>query len=214
MCDCLRKVLCQIFNQWKYFVERDVVLEQLPLRQFVSAIKEKNCNKQCTLVLTNSAEYGVVAQSDFFDRKIAQDRNIDKYTVVKKGDFIYNPRISKTAPAGPIKRSKIDEGVVSPLYTVFRINNGQISGEYLRWYFESGEWIPYAKSVANYGARFDRMNISNQDFFDMPIPIPEKETQDRICNFLNVLQKKVTLQEEKVITLQKVKQAFMQQMFV
>ncbi len=56
------------------------------------------------------------------DKDIAIQGNLAGYFVVEKNDFIYNPRCSVSAPVGPISKNKIGQGVMSPLYTVFRFN--------------------------------------------------------------------------------------------
>ena len=85
---------------------------------------EKNLNNLYTETFTNSAQFGVVSQRDFFDKDISNVSSIKGYYVVKENDFIYNPRISNYAPVGPIKRNKLGRiGVVSPLYFVFRAHD-------------------------------------------------------------------------------------------
>ena len=54
-------------------------------------------------MLTNSAEFGIIPQRDFFDKSIANLKNLNSYYVVQPNDFVYNPRISNKAPVGPIK---------------------------------------------------------------------------------------------------------------
>ena len=49
-------------------------------------------------VITNSAEYGLIPQRDFFDKDIAVDGNTANYYVIEEGDFVYNPRKSNSAP--------------------------------------------------------------------------------------------------------------------
>jgi type I restriction enzyme S subunit len=53
-------------------------------------------------------------------KEIVTESNLTGYYVVRTGDFVYNPRISSTAPVGPIKMNELTQGVMSPLYTVFR----------------------------------------------------------------------------------------------
>ena len=86
------------------------------------ADKMSNKNKDDTIkkVLTNSAKHGIVNQRDYFDKDIANENNLTNYSIVDKDDFVYNPRISESAPVGPIKRNHIGQGIMSPLYTVFR----------------------------------------------------------------------------------------------
>ena len=68
-------------------------------------ISEKNTRKNqdivCNEVFTNSAEFGIMSQRDFFDKDIAVDGNTNNYFKIQKGCFVYNPRKSNTAPYGP-----------------------------------------------------------------------------------------------------------------
>lgn len=183
-----------------------------PLKQIAVKSKEKNNKLEITNVLTNSAEFGIVSQKEYFERDIAQKRSIGNYYIVHNGDFVYNPRISSLAPAGPINISRNEIGIVSPLYTVFRITSNDVLPEYLDLFFESGKWIPYAESVANYGARFDRMNISSEDFFNMPIPLPAMDEQRKIIRFFELLEEKICLSNKILRSLKELKRALLSEM--
>jgi len=61
-------------------------------------ITTKKTDLKYKITLTNSAEYGIINQLDFFDHDISNGDNIRGYFVVEPDDFIYNPRISVTAP--------------------------------------------------------------------------------------------------------------------
>ena len=75
-------------------------------------------------------------------------------------------------------------GILSPLYLIFKIISTGINREYLRQYFKSTTWFKYMKSVANYGARHDRMSITDEDFFNMPINIPNLANKPPLLMFL------------------------------
>lgn len=171
----------------------------------------KNKDMAIKLVLTNSATKGVVKQEDFFDREIVSDTNLDSYFIISKDDFVYNPRISVTAPVGPIKRNKLETGVMSPLYTIFRFNKANLS--FLESYFQTSHWHKYMKSVANSGARFDRMNITDEDFFNLPIPFPCPNEQAKIADFLTTLDTRINQQEKQCQLLEQYKKGIMQQIF-
>ena len=83
-----------------------------PLSQLATRTKQKNRDEQITRVLTNSAEFGVMDQRDFFDKDIATQGKLESYFVVELGSYVYNPRISATAPVGPISKNKIGTGAV------------------------------------------------------------------------------------------------------
>jgi type I restriction enzyme S subunit len=135
---------------------------------------------------TNSAELGVVEQKDFFDHDVASKVNLANYYVVAKNDFVYNPRISTSAPVGPISRNKMDKyGLMSPLYTVFRPVS--IVPLYLEQYFKSSHWYRFMKLNGNTGARSDRFAIKDTVFFEMPIPLPNTAEQLKIGRILELV---------------------------
>ena len=79
-------------------------------------VTEKNTSLSENETFTNSAEFGIISQRDFFDHDITNEDNIGNYYIVRPNDFIYNPRISVTAPVGPINRNKLGRnGVRAPL---------------------------------------------------------------------------------------------------
>ena len=172
----------------------------------------KNKDESISEVLTNSAIQGIIKQSDYFEKDIVTEANLKGYYVIELGDFVYNPRISSKAPVGPIKRNKQCLGVMSPLYTVFTISSGNLT--YLEYFFESSVWHDYIKSVSNSGARHDRMNIKNQDFFDMPILYPCLEEQTKIANFLSTIDQKIDNVAAQIDQAQVWKKGLLQQMFV
>lgn len=81
--------------------------KQRKLRQVSEKVTQKNGDMQYIETFTNSAEYGIISQRDFFDRDISNIKNIDNYYVVENDTFVYNPRISTSAPVGPINRNKL-----------------------------------------------------------------------------------------------------------
>ena len=92
--------------------------ERKKLGDVAEKVIQKNNNNAFKNVLTNSAEYGIISQRDFFERNIANKNNISTYYIVQNDDFVYNPRISNLAPYGPINRNKTGyTGIISPLYT-------------------------------------------------------------------------------------------------
>lgn len=182
------------------------------LKNISNKVTQKNRDKNINIVLSNSAIDGVVLQGDYFNKDIANKDSIDGYYVVKYGDFIYNPRISKSAPAGPINRNCICDGVVSPLYTVFQINK-LIYIDYVEHFFKSTLWFKYMFGCANYGARHDRMSLTNEDFFNLPIAHPPRKEQEKIAEILMTWDEAITKQTELIVQKQLFKKGLMQQIF-
>ena len=186
--------------------------EQRKLSDIVEKVTEKNAGLQYIETFTNSAEFGIISQRDFFDHDISKIGSLDGYYVVHNEDFVYNPRISVTAPVGPINRNKLGRtGVMSPLYTVFRPHD--IDTTYLEHFFKSGYWHSFMNFNGDSGARSDRFSIKDSVFFEMPIPTPDIEEQKKIGEFLTQLDTLITLHQRKYEKLANIKKSMLDKMF-
>ncbi|MCD8290056.1 MAG: restriction endonuclease subunit S [Prevotella sp.] len=191
--------------------------KNVPLHDISYKIRDKNIKREYSVVLTNSAELGVIDQRDFFDRNIANENNISAYYLVEQNDYVYNPRISTTAPVGPINRNKLGYvGVMSPLYYVFRLRNiDSMDFQYLDYFFKSSAWHSFMIENGNSGARSDRFSISDTIFSEMPISCPtEIDEQRKIGSFFTTLDNLINKLEQKLEKQRNIKQALLQKMFV
>ena len=164
-----------------------------------------------TSIEKTNVNYQLYGNEYLTPEEIAVKDNTDNYHIVDLDDFVYNPRISTSAPVGPISRNKIGRGIMSPLYSVFRFKSENI--DYLEHYFSTTNWHKYLKSVANYGARFDRMAISTEDFYSMPILCPTPAEQQKIADCLSSLDEGIAAQQRKVEALKEHKKGLMQKLF-
>lgn len=187
--------------------------ENYKLGSFSEKITEKNKGFKVKNVISNSAKNGLISQRDFFEKDIANKNNIDGYYIIKNGDFVYNPRKSNEAPYGPINKYKFkDDGVVSPLYFCFRINN-KVSNEYLEEYFKSSKWYRYVHMNSDQGARHDRVSIKDSEVMNMKIKLPSLQEQEKIANFLSKVDSIIEKQEKKVEYWNSYKKGMMQKIF-
>ena len=180
--------------------------------ELTEKVTEKNLNTQYVETFTNSAEFGIISQREFFDHSISKMEKLDGYYVVRNEDFVYNPRISVTAPVGPINRNKTGRiGVMSPLYTVFRPHD--VDNTYLEHFFKSKYWHSFMNFNGDSGARSDRFSIKDNMFFQMPIPTPDMDEQKKIGKYLTNLDHLITLHQRKYDSLVNVKKAMLEKMF-
>ena len=187
--------------------------EQRKLSEITDKVTEKNVGLLYVETFTNSAEFGIISQRDFFDHDIAKLGSLDGYYIVKNEDFVYNPRISTSAPVGPINRNKLGRtGVMSPLYTVFRPHD--IDTTYLEYFFKCGYWHSFMNFNGDSGARSDRFSIKDNVFFQMPIPIPDIDEQRKIGELLTCLDHLITLHQRELEKLQNIKKSMLEKMFV
>lgn len=181
-------------NSWGYVYPEEWDLSTL--NSLCSKVQKKNKENAQLQVLTNSATKGVILQEEYFDREIVNNENTDGYYIVEAGDFMYNPRISAAAPAGPINRNNLGiSGIASPLYSIFRAKQ-TTNTNFIERYFESSFWHGYMKRVSNQGARHDRLNLLDEDFYKMPIPQPKVEEQEKITEILSCCDKVIELKEK------------------
>ena len=178
--------------------------ERKKLGDVAKRINTKNHENKINLVFSNSATQGIIFQVDYFDKNIANKSNLDGYYIVKPLNFVYNPRISAHAEVGAMSLNKTGEiGLVSPLYTVFKITDTSVDVLYIEALFSSKVWHSYIRSIANYGARDDRMSIKNEDFLTLSLKIPSIREQQKIANFLNLIDERIQTQMKIIEELEK-----------
>ncbi|MGL3935968.1 restriction endonuclease subunit S [Staphylococcus aureus] len=186
--------------------------EEKKLGEFAGKVTQKNVDKKYIETLTNSAELGIISQKDYFDKEISNIDNIKKYYVVEENDFVYNPRMSNYAPFGPVNRNKLGKkGVMSPLYTVFKIQN--IDLNFIEFYFKSSKWYRFMALNGDSGARADRFSIKDRTFMETPLHIPCMDEQIKIGQFFSKLDRQIELEEQKLELLQQQKKGYMQKIF-
>ncbi|MFD3250943.1 restriction endonuclease subunit S [Ligilactobacillus salivarius] len=187
--------------------------ERKKLGDVAEKVIQKNNNNAFKNVLTNSAEYGIISQRDFFERNIANKNNISTYYIVQNDDFVYNPRISNLAPYGPINRNKTGyTGIISPLYYVFRVLN--INTAFIEWYFKTTCWHKFMYQHGDSGARSDRFSIKDNELKKLPIKLPADDMeQEKIAKTLTSLDNTLQLHEDHLQFLHSSKSFLLQKMF-
>ena len=188
-------------------------LSNVKLSSLFKKCTQKNKDGQVTNVICNSAKNGLVPQRDFFDKDIANAENTASYYIIQKQDFVYNPRKSNEAPYGPISMYKYEEdGIVSPLYLCFRLTE-PLCANFFETYFKSCAWHRYIYLMGDSGARHDRVSIKDEVFFDMPINIPALPEQEKIAEFLSLVDERIEQQRQLVEALKRYKRGLFSLLF-
>ena len=209
-----RGVIEQIFGRRLDMGKDAEKWDIVELRDLFSKVARRNRDGKVKNVITNSAEFGLIPQRDFFDKSIAVDGNTDGYYVIRTGDFVYNPRKSTTAPFGPFNRySGTEDGIISPLYTCL-VPKGKANPDYLAWYFRSTAWHRYVYDNGSQGARHDRVNMTDDLLFGIPVLLPPIAVQERIADGLNAIDARWSSANKVLAHLEKMKRGLLQQLFV
>ena len=172
--------------------------EQRKLGDIVERITRKNTNNESDLPLTISAQYGLIDQNEFFDKRIAS-KDVSGDYLVKNGEFAYNKSTSNDAPWGAVKRlDRYKNGVVSTLYIVFSIRDSNTTdSDFLATYYDTDRWHSGIQAVAAEGARnHGLLNISASDFFNTTLKMPaDIEEQRKIGAFFKEIDNTITLHQ-------------------
>ena len=183
--------------------------------EMVERVTRKNENFESALPLTISAQYGLIDQNEFFDKRIAS-KDVSGYYLVRKGEFAYNKSTSSDAPWGAIKRlDKYESGVLSTLYIVFQIRDENIiDSDYLVTYYDTDLWHKGVQAIAAEGARnHGLLNIAPADFFKTTISMPKNiEEQRKIGAYFKHLDHLITLHQRKRTRLKAIRKSMHQQL--
>ena len=186
------------------------------MSDMVERVTRKNENRESELPLTISAQYGLIDQNEFFDKRIAS-RDVSGYYLLKKGEFAYNKSTSSDAPWGAVKRlDRYEMGVLSTLYIVFALKeNGNIDSDFLVSYYDTDCWHKGVQAIAAEGARnHGLLNITPADYFETVLTVPsDVKEQHQIGSFFAKLDTLITLHQRKYDKLTKVKKAMLEKMF-
>ena len=184
--------------------------------EVVERITRKNENLESTLPLTISAQYGLINQNEFFDKRIAS-KDVSGYFLVRNGEFAYNKSTSSDAPWGAIKRlDSYESGVLSTLYIVFKIlDERKTSSDYIVTYYNTDLWHKGIQAIAAEGARnHGLLNVAPADFFETNLTMPKDYAeQQQIGSFFQQLDHLITLHQRKYDKLQVLKKAMLEKMF-
>ena len=177
-------------------------------------VSRRNTDGKIKNVITNSAEYGLIPQRDFFDKDIAVEGNTSNYYVIETGDFVYNPRKSNTAPYGPFNRYTLgDSGIISPLYTCLVLRT-DVDPSYLAWYFKSDAWHRYIYDNGSQGVRHDRVSMTDDLLMGIPVAVPPSDKQKQIAQMLDTIEARLLAAQSEYALLEKVQKGFMKQLFI
>ena len=164
------------------------------------------CNRRnngCKRVLSVTNTRGFILQEEQFD-KIVASNDTSNYKVVRRGEFAYNP--SRVNVGSLAMLNEYDEGILSPMYIVFKANEN-IDKSYLlqclqSWWFR-GHIPAYTQGSVRDSLSFD--GLCSMKFY-----IPSLEEQKAISGILGQADKEIEFSNKKLAHLLAQKQGLMQ----
>ena len=188
--------------------------EKVTLGDCLTINNERNQNNVYGIndVLSVSDEVGVVNQIKLLGRSYA-GKSVANYRVLKTNQIVYTKSPLKSKPYGIVKVNKGSVGIVSVLYAVYDAKD-DVCPDYIHYYFDPTYRINnYLLPLINKGAK-NTMNISDEMALTGSIWIPSYKEQQKISDYLHVLDSQITLQTQRLEKLKQIKSACLDNMFV
>ena len=202
-------LLQQIFSQeirfkaddGSEFPEWDSVI----IEDAFDSISDKNHPDKTVLTIIQGQ--GTIPRNES-DRNISYNKaSIPTYKLVKENDFIMHLRSFE----GGLEIAT-REGIVSPAYTILR-SKVELVPEFYRYYFRSSSFIVEKLTGITEGIR-DGRSINMDDFWLLEIPYPSIPEQRKIGRFMDLINRQIQIEKDKLEAIKLVKKGLLQQMFV
>lgn len=159
-------------------------------------------------VLSATQDRGMVTRESIGYNIFHDTSNEATYKHILPGQFVIHLRSFQ----GGFAHSEI-EGIASPAYTIMDFKNKDLYHDYYwRYVFMSKEFIKRLELIT-YGIR-DGRSISYDEFKEMSFLVPSKEEQIKIASYLKNLDRKISLQSQRLKKLKQIKSACLDKMFV
>ena len=188
--------------------------EEKKLGEISSIVKEKLGKNNYTL-LSITAGHGLVSQLEKFGKEIAGS-SYENYIVIHKNDFAYNKSATKDYQSGYVALLKTYDVAAVPnsIFLCFRIDETILNVFFLEQLFKFNYHDKYLRKLIQIGARaHGSLNISNKDFFSIPIPVPPLKEQKKIAEFLSSVDELLEQEKIKLENLKEYKKGLLQNLF-
>ena len=199
------------------------VVPNVRFKGFTDDWKQRKLEEVCSRVqgndgrmdlptLTISAANGWMNQEDRFSGNIA-GKEQKNYTLLHKGELSYNHGNSKLAKYGTVfSLQSYKEALVPRVYHSFKVEKG--SPDFLEYYFATKLPDRELGKLISSGARMDGLlNIGYNEFMGIQMLFPSVEEQKQISNYFRSLEHLITLNQQKLTLLTKLKKAMLEKMF-
>ena len=175
------------------------------MSELFDSISDKNHPEETVLTIIQGV--GTIPRESS-GRKISYDKSTaGTYKLVLPHDYIMHLRTFE----GGLEMATL-KGIVSPAYTILRATK-PINPIFYKYYFRSDAFIKGQLSELTEGIR-DGKSINMDGFWDIDVPYPAKEVQDRIAEKILSVDKWSIDVKEMHEAITQVRKGLLQQMFV
>ena len=152
-------------------------------------------------------------QISYFNKTVAS-KDMSGYYLLKNGEYAYNKSYSVGYDFGSVKRlDRYDMGALSTLYICFALKKHD--SDFIKAYFDSLKWYREIYMISAEGARnHGLLNVPTDEFFDTKHYMPQDSAeQQKIADFMIVLERRIGAQQSLVDNLKKYKRGVTEAIF-
>ena len=193
------------------FKEFDNYLEIVNLGDFLNeSVKKSVINNQYPII--SSTNKGIFLQNEYFNDRNVASKNNKGYKILLLNQLVLSPQ---NLWMGNINiNDKFDIGIVSPSYKVYNINENIILVDYLKFIIKIPRMLYEYEISSEQGASIVRRNLNKSLFNEISLKIPSIAEQEKIADFLSLIDKKLDLTQNQITEMENFKKGLLQQMFV
>lgn len=180
--------------------------KDIRLKSVLREVKTRNKDNSIDRVLSVTNHSGFVLPEDQFSKRVASD-DVSNYKVVKKGQYGYNP--SRLNVGSFARLDSYEEGLLSPMYVVFTVNEQLLNSDYFMNWMSSNE-AKQRISGSTQGSVRDSVGFDSLCGF--PFKLPPMAEQQKIAAVLSSADQEITALQQKLDALKQEKKALMQQL--
>ena len=185
-------------DEWKH----------VPIKTFAKEVSNRNVGGANHIVLSCTKYDGLVPSLEYFGKQIYSN-DLSSYKIIPQGHFAYATNHIEEGSIG--YQSSYENGLISPMYTVFVTNKEKINDTFLYAVLKSHHLIYLYKSMME-GSINRRGGLRWDSFSTIKIDLPSLEEQNAIASVLVKADKEIELAKDKLASLQSQKRGLMQQL--
>ena len=180
----------------------------MSLGNLIEKTENVRCGDHQYPVLSMTMHEGLVFQDNKF-KKIIASKDKSDYKVVYRNQLVIGFPIDE----GVLAAQRVtDIGIVSPAYTIWSINQGQIIPEFLEYALRCEKSIHYYKAKLR-GSTARRRSLPTPTLLEHTIPVPDKAEQERILNIIHNVKNVIAYRKEEIKALDNLIKARFVEMF-
>lgn len=180
--------------------------KEIRLKSVLREVKTRNKDNSIERVLSVTNHSGFVLPEDQFSKRVASD-DVSNYKVVKNGEYGYNP--SRLNVGSFARLDSYEQGLLSPMYVVFSVNEKLLNSNYFMNWMSSNE-AKQRISGSTQGSVRDSVGFDSLCGF--PFKLPPMEEQHKIAAVLCTADQEISALQQKLDALKQEKKALMQQL--